>query len=156
MKRILTASFVLAFVFFAACKSKDDKKENNIRAIEKTHADTLLHEIDELHFKGMGKMAELTKLRQAVAKLIDSISAGKEKVAALYKRSLDSVLLKLADAEIMMDKWMPVFYKNTDTLSDNEEARIKYLIAEKIKVTNLKDAILNSIQQADSLLKAKH
>lgn len=156
MKRISIVLAALILVFFTACKSKDEKKEKDIRAIEKTHADTLLHEIDEIHMQGMGKMAKLTTLRQEATKLIDSIMAGTKKADASYKKNLDSVLQDLATAEVMMDKWMIAFYANTDTLSDNNEARINYLDAEKIKAANLRDFILNSIQKADSLLKVKH
>jgi transcriptional regulator NrdR family protein len=42
-----------------------------------------------------------------------------------------------------------------DSAVSNIEQRIKYLTEEKLRVSKVKEAILNSLQKADSLLKAK-
>jgi hypothetical protein len=52
-----------------------------------------------------------------------------------------------------MDKWMVEF--SMDSMKNNVEQRINYLTEEKLKVGKVKDAILNSLAQADSLLKKK-
>jgi Fe2+ or Zn2+ uptake regulation protein len=44
---------------------------------------------------------------------------------------------------------------NVDSAIDNAKERIKYLEEEKLKVTKVKEAILSSLQKADSLLKVK-
>jgi hypothetical protein len=44
---------------------------------------------------------------------------------------------------------------NVDSAIDNAKERVKYLEDEKLKVTKVKEAILNSLQKADSLLKVK-
>ena len=44
---------------------------------------------------------------------------------------------------------------NMDSSLNNTEQRIKYLESEKIKISNVKDAMISSLQKADSLLKAK-
>ena len=42
-----------------------------------------------------------------------------------------------------------------DSLKDDVEKRIQYLTDEKMKVGKVKDAIINSLATADSLLKRK-
>ena len=42
-----------------------------------------------------------------------------------------------------------------DSAIDNLEQRIKYLTDEKMKVGKMKEAILTSMQKADSLLKVR-
>jgi hypothetical protein len=44
---------------------------------------------------------------------------------------------------------------NVDSAIDNAKERVRYLEDEKLKVNKVKDAILNSLQKADSLLKVK-
>lgn len=44
---------------------------------------------------------------------------------------------------------------NMDSALNNAEQRIKYLTDEKLKVGKVKEAILGSLQKADSLLKEK-
>jgi len=44
---------------------------------------------------------------------------------------------------------------NMDSLTNNAKERIKYLTDEKLKVSKVKESILNSLQKADSLVKEK-
>jgi hypothetical protein len=106
----------------------------------------------------MSKMYELTKLQQDTRRVIDSINGlGGNLPGSItsYKASLDSVLKDLEYAEFAMDKWMPEYYGNTDTLSDNEPERIKYLENEISKASKMTDAILEGIKKASALLKTK-
>ncbi|MBK5273326.1 MAG: viral A-type inclusion protein, partial [Bacteroidia bacterium] len=50
-------------------------------------------------------------------------------------------------------KWMDEF--NMDSAINNLDERIKYLADEKLKVTTVKESILNSLQKADSLIREK-
>jgi len=52
-----------------------------------------------------------------------------------------------------MENWMDEF--NMDSAVNNVEQRIKYLSEEKLKVSNVKENILTSLQKADSLIKQK-
>jgi hypothetical protein len=52
-----------------------------------------------------------------------------------------------------MNKWMEEF--NMDSALNNAEERIDYLGSEKLKVSKVKEAILGSLQKADSILKEK-
>ena len=44
---------------------------------------------------------------------------------------------------------------NMDSAVNDAKQRIDYLGSEKLKVTKVKEAILNSLQKADSLIKDK-
>ena len=66
---------------------------------------------------------------------------------------LDSLKSDLSYAEFAMNKWMDEF--NVDSAIDDAKERIKYLEEERLKVTKVKEAILSSLQKADSLLKVK-
>lgn len=154
---MLLPLFILGLVFASSCKNSDDK---NRQPGDKplSLVDSLLKEIDDVHIDGMKKMADLTKLQQQTKRVIDSMNTLPSKIAgatAVYKERLDSLLKELDYAEFAMDKWMPEFYANTDTLANNISERIRYLTTEKIKAAKIKDAILGGIQKADSLLKAK-
>ena len=52
-----------------------------------------------------------------------------------------------------MDRWMKEM--NWDSASNNIEKRINYLTEENQKVTKVKESILNSLQNADSVLRSK-
>lgn len=156
MKKLLIPVIALLGCLIFACNSSDKKHKHG----EDTGAsdESLVKEIDDLHIKGMSKMARLTTLQQQARKTADSLGmlpGGPSGAVATYKQQLDSLLKDLDYAEFAMDKWMPEFYGNPDTLSDNQEERMKYLNNEKIKVTKITDAILGGIQKADSLLKIK-
>ena len=141
-----------------ACTNIDKKHSHHSNGDPKTPVDSLLKEIDDLHVVGMSKMGQLTKLQQQAKMTVDSISKLSTKLTgpvSAYKKELNSLLRSLEYAEFAMDKWMPEYYNNTDTLADNIVERIKYLSTEKLKATKIKEAILGGIQKADSLLKAK-
>jgi hypothetical protein len=44
---------------------------------------------------------------------------------------------------------------NMDSAVNDVEKRSKYLESEKVKVSNVKDEIINSLQNADSLIRKK-
>lgn len=150
---------VVVVMFIAACNNDKKHAGHNSPGDEpKTLTDSLMKEIDDGHIVGMSKMGKLHNTQKDVQRVIDSIGklpAAAQQAAASYTEGLKSVIKDLEYANFAMDKWMPEYYANTDTLSDNNSERIKYLEREKIKVTKLKEAILTSLQKADSLLKAK-
>jgi hypothetical protein len=158
MKKIMIPVLSLFVCAVMSCNS-DDKKHSHSGGDEpKTLADSLMKDVDQVQIDGMGNMGQLTKLQQQARKVLDSLNALPSKLTGaglLYKEKLDSLVKDLDYAEFAMDKWMPEFYSNTDTLADNISERIKYLNNEKIKASKIKDAILGGIQKTDSLLKAK-
>src|SRR4029078_11889945 len=123
--------------------------------VTKTKADSLLDEVDDGHPRAMGRLARLNRTQQRARRLIDSIGklpAKARDAAAPYKAKLETLLEELKTADTNMNQWMESF--NMDSAINNTEERIKYLATEKIKVNNVKDAVLNSLQKADSVLKS--
>ena len=108
------------------------------------------------HDIGMAKMGRLTRAEQTTRRLLDSIEnlpVKAKQAAAPLKIKLDSLQKDLSYAEFAMNKWMEEF--NMDSAVNNVEKRIDYLSSEKLKVSKVKEAILGSLQKADSVIKEK-
>ena len=153
MKSLFAILFVFAALAITACNNSADIKNDTVT---KTKADSLLDDVDDGHAVAMGKMGRLNRTEQEVSRLIDSIGklpAKARDAAAPYKAKLETLLDELKTADVNMNQWMESF--NMDSALNNTEERIKYLTTEKIKVSKVKDAVLNSLQKADSVLKAK-
>ena len=153
MKPLFAILFVLAAIAMTACNNSAETKNDTVT---KTKADSLLDEVDNGHAVAMGKMGRLNRTEQEVSRLIDSIGklpAKARDAAAPYKAKLEGLLEELKSADVNMNQWMESF--NMDSAINNTEERIKYLTTEKIKVSKVKDAVLNSLQKADSVLKSR-
>ena len=108
------------------------------------------------HDIGMAKMGKLTRAEQASRRMIDSIEklpAKAKQAAAPLKVKLDSLQKDLKNAELAMNKWMEEF--NMDSAANDMKKRIEYLKSEKERVSKVKEAILNGLRKADSLMKDK-
>ena len=155
MNKFSIAIIFLAFGFLAACNNTD-KKANTGNGVSKTLADSLENEVMDGHNVGMAKYGKLKAMQNKVQDILDSIG----KISFIspsplfdYEKNMKQLLGELKSARAGMDKWMDEY--NMDSAVNNIEQRIKYLTEEKIKVSKVKEAILNSLQKADSLLKAK-
>ena len=76
-----------------------------------------------------------------------------QQAAAPLRARLDSLQKELSYAEFAMDKWMDEI--DFDSAKTDLKKRIEYLQSEKSKVNKVKDAINNSLQKADSLIRDK-
>jgi chromosome segregation ATPase len=154
MKKVslLSISFV-CFTILACNNSKsDDKKIDPLQA----QADSLEKEVVEGHDVAMPKSMKIPKLQKEAQRLIDSIAtlpAKAREASAPLKAKLEELVNELNYADNAMNKWMAEI--NFDSALNNLDQRIKYFTDEKIKVNKVKEAVLNSIAKADSLLKAK-
>lgn len=147
--------FALLFVI-VACNNADKKHDGHTNNEPKTLADSLMKDIDDGHMVGMSKIGKLHTTRKEVQRVIDSLSnlpSKSQQSTALYLDQLKAVIKDLDYADFAMDKWMTEF--EMDSAVNNMELRISYLADEKLKVNNVKVAMLGSMQKADSLLKAK-
>ena len=147
----LTAA-ILLLLTATACNNPGNKNQGGGETT-KNLADSLMDDIDKGHIVGMGKMGKLSTMQNKVQQAIDSINKLPEKAkmaAAGYKSGLDVLLAELRSAEDGMNKWMDEF--NMDSAKNNLEQRIQYLQSEKMKVTKVKENMLNALQKADSLL----
>jgi hypothetical protein len=154
MKKIILPLAVLFII--AACNNADKKHDGHTTNAPKTAADSLMAVIDDGHMVGMSKIGKLHNTQKQVQGIIDSIGklpAKAQQAVAPYVTQLKSVIKDMEYADFSMDKWMTEF--EMDSAVDNLEQRIKYLTEEKLKVGKMKEALLTSLQKADSLLKAK-
>lgn len=148
MKKIILSLLITSALF--ACNN--EKKETDIEK----QAKALQDEVMEGHDIAMPKSAKIPELEKKVKALLDSIEklpAKAKEASAPLKQKLEGVAADLSYAYTAMDKWMTEF--EYDSARSNLEQRIKYLTDEKLKVNKMKDAVLNSIAKADSILKAK-
>jgi hypothetical protein len=104
----------------------------------------------------MGKMGKVRAAQKEAKRLLDSLGTLPAKAqagAVELKVKLQGLINELDYADFSMDKWMTEF--NMDSATNDLQERIRYLTDEKMKVGKVKQAILTSLQKADSLLKAK-
>lgn len=154
MYKFLIPVIFTAIISIAACKNSD--RENVATpAASNTLIDSLEKEVMDGHNVGMAKYGKLKGSLIATQKLLDSIAklpAKSRELISGSQKKLEELAEELNAAISGMDKWMDEY--NMDSAVNNTELRIKYLKNEKIKVTIVKEAILNSLQKADTLLKA--
>jgi hypothetical protein len=160
MKRIVNVSIWLAFIFFAACKNADKKKDAGKGVIGKetpqTAADSLMEAVMDGHNAAMSKYGKLSAMQNEAQRLLDSIAklpAKTRDAMTPLKTKLTGVVEDLESSKAAMDKWMDEY--NMDSAVNNMEQRIRYLSEEKLKVSKVKESILNALKKADSLLKSK-
>jgi hypothetical protein len=155
MKKNILPIVILSVMF--ACNTKEDKKHSgHKKEIPATKQDSLMAEVMAGHDEVMPKIGKISSAQKEAQRMIDSIATlpAKAQAAALgLKLDLQTLVNDLNYADIAMDKWMIEF--GMDSMKNDVEQRIKYLADEKMKVGKVKDAILNSLAKADSLLKKK-
>jgi hypothetical protein len=142
--------FLTAFVLLACNNSGSEKSADQMRA------DSLDKEVDNLHGSAMGRVMQMKDAQKKVEAALDSISklpANLQAAAALYKQQLDSLLNRMKYADFAMDKWMDEY--KFDSVKDDVLKRIEYLESENLKIAKVKEAIVSSLQKADSLLHKK-
>jgi len=143
------AQFFACCFFLAACNNSAEDH----RTAGKTRADSLMEEVMQGHNKGMAKVSRLNEAKNKIQHVIDSISklpTDVQKRSVQYRMQLDSTFNRLTFADYAMNKWMEEF--NMDSLKDNTEEQAKYLESEKSKIGKVNEAMVSSLQKADSLL----
>jgi hypothetical protein len=149
--------FLILLAFTAAIMTAcNNSADNDNKTVTKTEADSLYDQVMDGHDAGMGKMGKLTRIQQEVVRLIDSIGklpAKTREAATPYKAKLENLLAELKSSEKGMNQWMESF--NIDSAVTESKERLNYLANEKIKVSKVKDAILNTLQKADTVLKKR-
>jgi hypothetical protein len=156
MKKSIFYFALFVMISLMACNDSANEHKGPGNSEPKTQADSLMSEVMDGHNIGMAKMGKLTRAEQTTRRLLDSIAklpAKARQAAEPLKTKLDSLQKDLSYAEFAMNKWMEEF--NMDSAVNDAKERIDYLGSEKLKVTKVKEAILNSLQKADSLIKDK-
>lgn len=156
MKKYSFYFAAIIIIAITACNNAEKDHSGHSSNIPKTEADSLMHQVEEGHNFGMGKMGKLTRAEQTARRIIDSISklpAKAQQQIAPLKTQLESLQKELSYAESAMNKWMNEF--SLDSAVNDAKKRIDYLTSEKIKVEKVKENIVTGLQKADSLLKGK-
>ena len=150
MKKIILPLLLVVVAF--ACNNNHDGHNPSDKA-PKTLEDSLIRDIDDGHFVCMSKMSKLHKEQQNVKRALDSIAvlpANTQQAAAEYVTELNKAAEDLNYADFAMEKWMTEY--NPDSSVNDKEKRLLYLQSEQMKVGKMKNAILSSLQKADSIL----
>lgn len=153
MKQVLFL-LLIAAAAFSACSGNPAASDTPQTGIPKlqTHEDSLVHDVLEGHDSGMARMVKLSKYIKKTKLLLDSVATvPAAKRNREYEAGLKGLLEDLQYAEMSMNTWMEEF--KLDSLKEKPRERVAYLESEKMKVTKMKEAILNSLQKGDSLLK---
>lgn len=140
-----------AFLLLLSCN--DNKTNDAGTGDNKAIVDSLFQEVMKGHNIGMAKIHTLEKAEAEASRILDSISklpAKAQEAAAPLKTRLESLDSELKSAIDAMNEWMAKF--NYDSAKNDLDQRIKYLSDEKLRVNKVKEAILGSLQKADSLI----
>ena len=150
-KLILAVTATIALLVFAACKDNEqNERKDGFSNVSKNKEDSLFHEVMEGHDIGMARMSKITKYLTRIKTTLDSINKlPAAKIDEGYQQMLIDLQEDLNYAEYGMNTWMEEF--KIDSAKENKEKRIEYLESEKIKVAKVKEAILSSLQRADSI-----
>ncbi|HMU45653.1 MAG TPA: viral A-type inclusion protein [Chitinophagaceae bacterium] len=152
MKRILIPAVFFSMVLFVACNNSSENAETKENK-PLTAADSLMNEVMEGHDAVMPKMGKVRGAQKQAQQMLDSLSklpAKAQQAVSELKEKLQSLVNDLNYADYAMDTWMTEF--KMDSAKEDMKTRIKYLTDEKMKVNKVKDAVLNSLAKADSIL----
>lgn len=147
MRQPLLAFFALLFLT-TACNVTETKP-----VAPTMSSDSLFDAVMEGHDIAMPKMNKLERLQRETKEMLDSIAKLPEEQSDTlkdHKQALENTLKALDAGDIAMTKWMRDF--KYDSFKNNEQERVKYLQSELEKVNQMKEAILNGIKMADSVL----
>ena len=132
---------MLCLIWGCGQKAKDNTDHS-------MHGDTavgnqaLYEEVMAIHDEVMPKMDDIYKLEQSLKKQL----ADTTRIAADKKQELESAIAKLDAAGDSMMVWMRKFNPIPD--SSGEAKAKQYLLDEKIKITRVKEDMLQAIEEA--------
>lgn len=148
------AAFIL--LILAACNNADKKHEGHVKDDPKLRADSLYDQLIDEHNVGMKDWMRIEDRKKQITKLLDSLGTLPAKANAgieEFKNKLREASTGLQTAYDQMDTWMSSM--NLDSAKNDLQQRIKYLTEENGRARQVNEAILKSLQKADSLLKVK-
>ncbi len=160
MKKVFSLFLLSSVIIMSGCNNSNNNRSSDQDTTQpkskEAIADSLYDDVMDGHNVGMARFVTLQKARAEANRLIDSLQklpAQAKQAAAPYKARLDSLVVDLQYAEDAMNKWMDNF--NLDSAKNDIEKRIQYLADEKVRVNKVRDAILESLQSADTLIKSR-
>ena len=138
-----------------SCKNSDPETGDDTNK-ERSLADSLEDQVWDGHDVGMAKYGKLRSMKLKAEQMIDSISKLPAKAkgeAAVLRQKLDSLVTELSEAKEGMDQWMSYYRNVRDSAKDDAEKRVAFLRDEIGRVNKVRDAILQSLAKADSLIR---
>ena len=158
MKKVFSLFLLSSVIIMSGCNNSNRSSDQDTTQPKSKEAiaDSWYDDVMDGHNVGMARFVTLQKARAEANRLIDSLQklpAQAKQAAAPYKARLDSLVVDLQNAEDAMNKWMDNF--NLDSAKNDIEKRIQYLADEKVRVNKVRDAILESLQSADTLIKSR-
>ena len=146
-------SLLICIGMFAACNdAAEDTAAGRTTGYSdnpRSKEDSLFKDVMHDHDEGMARMGKVSVAIRQLQSKADSLIKAKRNPEAERK-----ILQDLEEAKTAMNTWMKEF--NIDSLKDQVESRIDYLEKEKVKVSRVKNNILESIRRADSVLTNNH
>ncbi|MCH5599976.1 viral A-type inclusion protein [Niabella ginsengisoli] len=139
-------TFIFLSCVLLACKNGTSENAEPTKSL----SDSLLQQVLDGHDVAMPKMMKLQRLQKEAQSELDSLKNKSATTNAERIALLDSTIKSLSYADVTMHEWMEGF--KYDSLKDNEPARIDYLKIQLQSVNKMKDVVLSSIEQADSVL----
>jgi t-SNARE complex subunit (syntaxin) len=154
MNKILLSLGIVLMAGMMACNNNGKDKDSS-KAL-KAKADSLYTQLLNEHEEGMKGWMKIEGRQKQIKTLLDSIAKLPSKAQQsldVLKAKLNEATEELGDSYKLMDDWMTEM--NLDSAVNNIELRIQYLTGEKMKGSKITELISNSLEKADSLLKAK-
>ena len=155
--RKISLALLLSFSFaLFACKDSKTETDTKTSNSEASLADSLEDQVWDAHDVGMAKYGPLRGMKLKAEQMIDSISRlpeAEKAAAAFYREQLSSLVTELSNAKEGMDSWMRYYRDVRDSAKDDPPQRIAFLRDEIERVNKVRDAILQSLARADSLIK---
>lgn len=137
----------------ALCLPSCQEPSSTVQNTEKvplTPVDSLYEEVMLVHDQVMPKMGKIRGAQQRAQQQLDSLVKKGGAASAAYRQQLQQLVSDLSYADFAMDKWMTEF--NLDSARQDPSLRMTYLKSEYDKVSKVKQAILQSLSSADSLM----
>ncbi len=142
--KIILPLLIIAMLIFGNC----DSRKNNGGHSHEEHAggnQALYDEVMNVHDEVMPKMDDIYKLKEQLKKQI----ADAPDMVQERRKAVETAILRLDSASDGMMVWMRNFNPLPDSLGE-EQAR-QYLEDERKKVTQVKEDMLEAIEEAESL-----
>lgn len=108
-----------------------------------TEEEMLYKEVMAIHDDVMPKMRDINEAKKALRKLSDEENSTSE---------VDSLIKKLDDADEAMMSWMHDFKPKK---SEDKEVNMTYLSEEKLKISDVREVMLEAIAAAESYISEK-
>ena len=143
----------MLFVMFAvACSSPEQAKdktdfyeEEEIIALEQSENDKLFAEVMAIHDEVMPEMGDIRRTRKGLLDKLEHTSD--EAVGKLLQEQAD----KLNESHEAMMGWMRQFNPNQDS-AVSDSAYYVYLLDQKQKMIEVRDLMVNSLNEGKALL----